>query len=104
MYVVLENTMATMGDLLGFEGYLNTTTPFSFNEHNAVWKSSRRYWDFHLGDDSVQCTYPKFWDEDGVPIKTDVTSQMTTCRTSDFDQVRLSYLPSHRTFAMADQF
>jgi hypothetical protein len=87
MYVILENTMSTMGDLIGFEGYLNETTPFSFNEHNAVWKSSRRYWDFHLGDDSIRCEYPRFWDEQGKLVGEDVTSRMTTCRTSDFDQV-----------------
>ncbi|KAK4155658.1 family 5 putative glycoside hydrolase family 13/Glycosyltransferase [Chaetomidium leptoderma] len=86
MYVVLENTMSTMGDLIGFEGYLNTTTPFSFTEHNAVWKSSRRYWDFPLGDDSVACEYPRFWDEHGKLEGEDVMSHMTTCRTSDFDQ------------------
>ncbi|KAL2134918.1 hypothetical protein VTI74DRAFT_10410 [Chaetomium olivicolor] len=86
MYVVLENTMSTMGDLIGFEGYLNTTTPFSFTEHNAVWKSPRRYWDFYLGDDSVKCEYPRFWDEHGVLVGKDVMSQMTACRTSDFDQ------------------
>ena len=89
MYVVLENTMSTMGDLIGFEGYLNTTTPFSFTEHNAVWKSPRRYWDFPLGDDSVDCEYPRFWDEHGVLVGEDVMSRMTTCRTSDFDQVGL---------------
>ncbi|KAG7294144.1 hypothetical protein NEMBOFW57_004212 [Staphylotrichum longicolle] len=86
MYVVFENTMSTMGDLIGFEAYLNTTTPFSFTEHNAVWKSSRRYWDFPLGDDSVDCKYPRFWDEHGELIGEDVMSRMTTCRTSDFDQ------------------
>jgi alpha-1,3-glucan synthase len=89
MYVVLENTMSTMGDLIGFEGFLNTTTPFSFTEHNAVWKSPRRYWDFPLGDDSVDCEYPRFWDEHGVLVGEDVMSRMTTCRTSDFDQVSL---------------
>jgi alpha-1,3-glucan synthase len=99
MYVVFENTMSTMGDLLGFEGYLNTTTPFSFTEHNAVWKSTRRYWDFYLGEDSVECEYPRFWDEHGDRIGDDVTSQMKTCRTSDFDQVRLSPSPGLQPLA-----
>ena len=31
MYVILDNTMSTMGDLIGFEGFLNTTTPFFFS-------------------------------------------------------------------------
>ncbi|KAK4652703.1 Cell wall alpha-1,3-glucan synthase ags1 [Podospora pseudocomata] len=86
MYVVFENTISTMGDLLGFEGYLNTTTPFSFTEHNAVWKSPRRYWDFPLGEALVDCEYPRFWDEHGKPVGDDVMSKMTKCRTSDFDQ------------------
>ncbi|KAJ4291326.1 Cell wall alpha-1,3-glucan synthase ags1 [Collariella sp. IMI 366227] len=86
MYVVFENTMSTMGDLLGFEGYLNTTTPFSFTEHNAVWKSPRRYWDFHPGDDNMECEYPRFWDEHGELVGEDVMSRMATCRKSDFDQ------------------
>jgi len=89
MYVILENTMSTMGDLLGFEGYLNTTTPFSFTEHKAIWKSSRQYWDFHIGDDIIaDCEYPRFWDEHGKKVGENVTSLMKTCRSSDFDQVR----------------
>ncbi|KAK3376547.1 hypothetical protein B0T24DRAFT_700204 [Lasiosphaeria ovina] len=87
MYIVLENTMATMGDLLGFEGYLNTTTPFSFTEHPAIWKSSRRYWDFNIGEDRVDdCQYPRFWDEDGTRVGSNVTSLLTSCLNSDFDQ------------------
>ncbi|KAM7188085.1 family 5 putative glycoside hydrolase family 13/Glycosyltransferase [Rhypophila sp. PSN 637] len=87
MYVVLENTMSTMGDLVGFDGFLNTTTPFSFNEHKAIWKSSRQYWDFHIGEEIVEdCKYPRFWDEHGEKVGSDITSQMTTCRDSDFDQ------------------
>ncbi|GFZ48862.1 hypothetical protein JCM24511_06611 [Saitozyma sp. JCM 24511] len=86
MYIVLENTFATMGDLLGFEGYLNQTTPFSFSEHNAIWKSSRRYWDFDLGEDAVDCQPPRFWDQDGRRIGDNVTAHLTRCRSSDFDQ------------------
>ncbi|KAK3385701.1 hypothetical protein B0H63DRAFT_501483 [Podospora didyma] len=87
MYIVLENTISTMGDLIGFEGYLNTTTPFSFTEHKAIWKSSRRYWDFPIGDDTVSdCQYPRFWDERGEKVGSNVTSLMTSCLSSDFDQ------------------
>ncbi|EFW15163.1 hypothetical protein CPSG_08351 [Coccidioides posadasii str. Silveira] len=49
MYIVMDSTLATLGDLLGFEGYLNTTTPFERAEHKVVWKSNRRYLDFHPG-------------------------------------------------------
>ena len=96
MYVIFENTISTMGDLIGFEGFLNTTTPFSFTEHNAVWKSPRRYWDFPLGEEHVPCEYPRFWDEHGELVGDDVMSQMKTCRTSDFDQVSPSYFSLHQ--------
>lgn len=96
MYVIFENTISTMGDLIGFEGFLNTTTPFSFTEHNAVWKSPRRYWDFPLGEEQVPCEYPRFWDEHGELVGDDVMSQMKTCRTSDFDQVSLFSFSLHQ--------
>ncbi|KAJ6136759.1 hypothetical protein N7497_012312 [Penicillium chrysogenum] len=50
MYVIFDNTVATMGDLIGFEGYMNTTTPFSVKEHKASWKSDRQYVDFRYGN------------------------------------------------------
>ncbi|KAL8830932.1 MAG: hypothetical protein Q9170_005506 [Blastenia crenularia] len=62
MYVIVDNTMATMGDLIGFEGYLNLSTPLSYTEHNAVWKDSRRYHDFNFGNVELnECDYPRFW-------------------------------------------
>lgn len=50
MHVVLDNTIATLGDLIGFEGYLNESAPFTTQEHRTVWKSDRRYLDFDLGN------------------------------------------------------
>ena len=76
----------SMGDLLGFEGYLNETAPFRFEEHHAVYKSPRQYWDFHIGDNRIDCTYPRFWDSQGSRIGEDITSQFHGCRESDFDQ------------------
>ncbi|EXJ62578.1 alpha-1,3-glucan synthase [Cladophialophora yegresii CBS 114405] len=87
MYVILDNTFATLGDLIGFEGYLNTTTPFTLKEHRVQWKSSREYHDFHIGNNyNKTCQYPKFWLETGYPVGEDVTSQMVGCYDSDFDQ------------------
>ncbi|KAG9248333.1 hypothetical protein BJ878DRAFT_564182 [Calycina marina] len=87
MYVVLDNTFSTLGDLLGFEGYLNTTTPFSYSEHNAIWKTSRRYWDFDLSNEyEDECDYPRFWEDTGAMIARNVSENMVRCRTSDFDQ------------------
>jgi alpha-1,3-glucan synthase len=77
-----------MGDLIGFTGFLNTTTPFSLKEHKAEWKSDRTYLDFSFSDNYNQtCKYPRFWLETGEPVGSDVTDQMVGCYDSEFDQV-----------------
>ncbi len=87
MYVILDHTMATMGDLIGFEGYLNSSTPFDPKEHKAIWKSSREYLDFSLSNEwNESCVYPQFWHESGYPVDEAVTSQLQGCYNSDFDQ------------------
>ena len=58
-----------MGDLIGFEGFLNATTPFRLEEHKVVWKSNRRYLDFGIGNNyKPKCDYPRFWLESGEPV------------------------------------
>ena len=75
-----------MGDLLGFEGYLNTSTPFKAGEHNALWKSDRRYHDFSFGNNELpECTYPRFYDDNADQV-TNLTSMLVGCRDSDFNQ------------------
>ncbi|KAL4788597.1 hypothetical protein BJX76DRAFT_353043 [Aspergillus varians] len=87
MYVVFDNTIATMGDLVGFEGHLNTTTPFTEKEHKALWKSERRYVDFDIGNNyNATCDYPRFWYEDGMPVNQSLLSGLVGCYDSDFDQ------------------
>ncbi|KAG6361487.1 hypothetical protein INS49_009714 [Diaporthe citri] len=87
MYVLLDNTMATLGDLIGFEGYLNTSTPFLEEEHKVSWKSSRRYPDFDIGNTyNSSCEYPTFWYEDGKLVPSSETSGLKGCYDSDFDQ------------------
>ncbi len=77
-----------MGDLIGFDGYLNETTPFSLKEHEVVWKSDRRYMDFDFGNNyNATCQYPRFWLETGKPVGSDVLDRMVGCYDSDFDQV-----------------
>ncbi|KAL6721871.1 Cell wall alpha-1,3-glucan synthase ags1 [Lecanora helva] len=86
MYVMLDNTMSTMGDLIGFEGYLNTSTPFRRDEHNALWKSDRRYHDFNYGNNELpRCDYPRFYGDDGIQVL-NLTSELVGCRDSEFDQ------------------
>ncbi|EXJ79989.1 alpha-1,3-glucan synthase [Capronia epimyces CBS 606.96] len=87
MYVVLDNTFATMGDLIGFDGYLNTTTPFTLAEHQVQWKTDRHYQDFQIGNNyNKTCQYPRFWLETGYPVGEDVTKDMVGCYDSEFDQ------------------
>ncbi|KAI9790086.1 MAG: hypothetical protein M1816_005556 [Peltula sp. TS41687] len=76
-----------MGDLIGFEGYLNTSTPFDYDEHDAVWKSDRIYHDFQINNErSGHCEYPRFWTETGQRVGKNVTERFVSCRESDFDQ------------------
>ncbi|KIV87923.1 hypothetical protein, variant [Exophiala sideris] len=87
MYVLLDNTLATMGDLIGFEGYLNATAPFSWNEYNYEWKSSRQYHDFSPNNSVIDtCVYPHFWGQDGYPIEQEMSQGQHPCYDSDFDQ------------------
>ncbi|KAI4094491.1 MAG: hypothetical protein L6R37_007234 [Teloschistes peruensis] len=87
MYVIIDNTMATMGDLIGFEGYLNSSTPLSYTEHNALWKDSRRYHDFDIGNVELpECEYPRFWGSDGILVTANGTENFKGCRDSEFDQ------------------
>ncbi|KAH8900941.1 alpha-1,3-glucan synthase [Thozetella sp. PMI_491] len=87
MYVLLDNTVATMGDLLGFDGYLNETAPFLPGEHKTIWKSSRRYLDFDIGTDyNETCEFPRFWNETGYPVDSWVGDQFKGCYNSEFDQ------------------
>lgn len=89
MYVVLENTFSTMSDLFAFEGYYNTSAPWSFTEHNMEYKTDLQYRDFSRSNNyQEQCPfpYPRFWNLKGYPINNDATRAMVGCMDSDFDQ------------------
>ncbi|KPI41393.1 Cell wall alpha-1,3-glucan synthase ags1 [Cyphellophora attinorum] len=87
MYVVLDNTFATLGDLIGFDGFLNETAPFTVKEHQVMYKSRRTYTDFSIGNSyNSSCSYPKFWNETGFLVDQDVTDSLTGCYDSEFDQ------------------
>ncbi|KAK3392778.1 alpha amylase [Podospora didyma] len=86
MYIILDHTMGTLGDLVGFQDYLNASTPFDTKEYKAVYKSSREYLDFKFSNEyNETCKYPQFWLETGEPVGSDVTSQLKGCYNSDFD-------------------
>ncbi|KAB5522170.1 alpha-1,3 glucan synthase [Coniochaeta sp. 2T2.1] len=87
MYVIMDNTVATLGDLLGFEGYLNESAPFKADEHKVVWKSNRRYLDFQIGETyNETCNFPRFWNETGFPVDPEVNQMFTGCYDGEFDQ------------------
>lgn len=78
--------------MVGFEGYLNSTTPFEPQEHLAQWKTNQTYLDFSFGNNyNSTCDYPTFWNESGNVVLKDsdpVFSQLVGCYNSEFDQVR----------------
>ncbi|KAG9923171.1 glycosyltransferase family 5 protein, partial [Aureobasidium melanogenum] len=89
MYVLVDNTMATMSDVIAFEGYFNSSTPWSFKEHTAVWKSSQRYSDWEFNNewhDECPYEYPRFWDQGGNRIEDGNITKMVGCMDSEFDQ------------------
>lgn len=99
----MDNTVATMGDLVGFKGYLNASAPYvPAHEHEAVWKSStgRRYHDFNFGTtfNSTCENFPRlFWDN-GSEVTSAVYDTFGGCYDGDFDQV--CYPPSLYTLLL----
>lgn len=78
--------MSTMSDLIGFEGFLNTSTPFQVQEHKVVWKTDRQYLDFKPGNNyNETCAYPRFYDETGYQVPIESTG-LKGCYDSEFDQ------------------
>ncbi|GIZ44984.1 hypothetical protein CKM354_000816800 [Cercospora kikuchii] len=89
MYVIMDNTMATMANLFGFEGFYNTSTDWSFSEHNMNYISKNRYRDFYQTNEFHEvCPYdfPRFWDQGGNQIIDNNTNAMVGCMDSEFDQ------------------
>ncbi|KAJ3985674.1 modular protein with glycoside hydrolase family 13 and glycosyltransferase family 5 domains [Lentinula detonsa] len=93
MYFMADLTVGTMGDLLGFTGFLNTSAPFSVNEYDSEytypdyipWNFSE-YRDFSLENvKNTSCVLPTFYDDDGSVIDP-ATIGATYCMESDFDQ------------------
>ena len=87
MFLIMDNTIGTMGDLLAMKGFENQTVPFDWNEYDASYKSDRQYLDFKLDDTvNISCKYPKIWGDNGYLLNASVTDSETGCRQSEFDQ------------------
>lgn len=80
-----------MADLIGFDGYLNESAPFTAKEHEVVYKSDTEYLDFTFGNTyNETCDYPRFWNESGGRVLKDsdpVFGALRGCYDSEFDQV-----------------
>lgn len=69
MYLILDFTVGTMGDMIGFNGFMNASAPFTLNEYEVSWKRPPYApWGFdHYPDwnftNSKSCLCP------GVPIR-----------------------------------
>lgn len=93
MYVMLDMTTTTMGDLIGTKGFLNASAPFNINGYQVQWKHPPRapwgldtYLDFNFNNSrSSNCTLPNFYDHDGSQIGSLGQSE-PGCYAGDFDQ------------------
>ena len=89
MYVIFDNTVSTMGNLLGYEGqYENTTVTFNFDEYPMQWKvPGRRYHDFDISNErNNSCQMPPIWETDGLLELSNFTDEYHGCMASEFDQ------------------
>jgi alpha-1,3-glucan synthase len=89
MYVVVENTFATMANLYAFDGYENASAPFNFNEYDLTYKSDTIYRDFEQSNEFLkECdtAFPKFWNQDGQLYDDVNMTKFKGCMDSDFNQ------------------
>ncbi|KAJ5949119.1 hypothetical protein N7454_000703 [Penicillium verhagenii] len=87
MYVLVDNTIATLSNLIGFKGHLNGSAPFKAAEYDVEWVTDRQYADFSFGNTwNDTCNYPNFWYENGYPLTTMGVQDLSGCYNSDFDQ------------------
>ncbi|KAG8897345.1 Cell wall alpha-1,3-glucan synthase ags1, partial [Tulasnella sp. 403] len=90
MYLIVDFTVGTMGDFIGWSGFMNSSAPFSLNEYDAEWKHPKyapwgidEYQDFRIANDrNDSCRLPTMWFENGT--RYDVGK--VGCYASEFDQ------------------
>ncbi|KAI9613753.1 hypothetical protein KEM48_003646 [Puccinia striiformis f. sp. tritici PST-130] len=92
MYVMLDMTTTTMGDLIGNSKFLNASTPFSLDGYEVDGRTlPTRHGIYNatpistLRNTRSTCHLPNFYDNDGSQITT-VDSKLDGCYAGDFDQ------------------
>lgn len=88
LYIILDNTFATLSDLIGFKGHLNESVPFNAHEYSVLYKTTRQYNDFSFGSNTYNntCNFPRFYNETGFRVESSIDAQFKGCYDSDFDQ------------------
>ncbi|RXK40574.1 alpha-1,3-glucan synthase [Tremella mesenterica] len=89
MYIIVDFTVGTMGDMIGFKKYFNSSAPFNINEYDVGWKlppyppwGIDKYPDWNFTNTyNDSCVYPTFWEEDGSVVDPGKTG----CYASSFD-------------------
>ncbi|KAL7417332.1 putative alpha-glucan synthase [Mrakia frigida] len=91
MYIIMDSTISTMGNLIAMEGYLNKSAPFNPAEYPAQWNRApygpwnlTEYPDFKFNNVmNDTCELPVFWDTGGQIVNVD---KGPGCYDSQFDQ------------------
>lgn len=89
MYVIVENTFATMANMFAFEGYENSSAPFSWTEHKLDYKGEEVYRDFQQSNDfEKECDvpFPRFWNQEGHLYDDANITKFKGCMDSDWNQ------------------
>ncbi|GKT65805.1 alpha-1,3-glucan synthase [Colletotrichum tofieldiae] len=88
MYVVFDNTMATLGDLIGYKDYLNTSAPFEPHEMEVIYKTDRQYldWTFPTKYNETCEHFPRLYLEEGKEVPQEIYDMFGGCYDGDFDQ------------------
>ncbi|KAJ3045031.1 Cell wall alpha-1,3-glucan synthase ags1 [Rhizophlyctis rosea] len=68
LYFTADLTVSTLADWVGYEGYVNVSTPFTMDPYRAIYKTPYSYADFNIsGEWDYNCQIPRFWGLDGFP-------------------------------------
>lgn len=81
--------MATLGDLIGYKDYLNTSAPFEPHEMDVIYKTDRQYldWTFPTKYNETCEHFPRLYLEEGKEVGQEIYDMFGGCYDGDFDQV-----------------
>ncbi|KAF8580884.1 glycosyltransferase family 5 protein [Ramaria rubella] len=93
MYIMMDFTVGTMADFIGFVGHLNESTPFSTSQYQTEWKRPTyaswgldTYPDFNINNSwNSSCRLPTLWSDDGTEVDP-ASIAIDGCYNSEFDQ------------------